>query len=271
MSDVSRSTIYRSEGVQFLKRTTTVHVEGRSQRLHMFMIWTSGMNYTQEQLDECNGAFNCYNCNRPIKKEIVFYPLYKTKTGVPVFHPTPHCTQGCAYRTVLNLPNNYDLLGVWTLIYGAEVKPVPDRLLLFLPGGMSMEQYHTVAEQGAMYGVERAHVRSFLAPVYVSAVLMDPNKHALYQEVAQEIESLHLESETPLQQPATNGTATAVQDQQHRTVVNLLVRKPGDSKLASVFSMDPASSRGLPVNAEYDGRSLSTSLSTPLSTSPFSS
>ena len=130
-------------------------------------------------------------------------------------------------------------MSTWILVYGSDVRPVPDRMLLYLPGGMKLEQYHAQADVGVVYEIEKSDcVRSFIAPVYVSASLLDPEHHVLLQESSAEIEGMHLESETPLQVYAGNYDHPA-----NVHIVNVPVRNSASSKIANVFAVDTASSR----------------------------
>jgi hypothetical protein len=103
---------------------------------------------------------------------------------------------------------------------------------------MTLDQYHAQVDECTIYEIEKSDaVRSFLAPVYVSAVLLDKH-HLLLSESAAEIENMHLKSETPLHVPDANSN-------QHADVriVNVPVRNPLSSSLAKVFSVDSASAR----------------------------
>ncbi len=151
-----------------------IKLEDETKRPSVFFFVPLHVPFTQEEISDCQGKWPCFTCNRPIPKCIFFYPESVDAQGV--FHverslgsyPAPHCRPGCAFRTVLDKPNNTNLITYFALMYGPDVYPAPPRILLYIPGGLTIEQYHKQMDDHVVIQEESKTVRSFLCPVYLS-------------------------------------------------------------------------------------------------------
>lgn len=128
--------------------------------------------YTQEMLRQCRGILKCYNCNQSIEGRVFLFPVeYKTTEKLFVCSPIPHDTPSCALRTLYDLPNNFDMLSAFFMLYGNNVHPAPPRLLLYVPHGLSLEQYHEQAHHGNVIQHDCSQIRSMVAPSVFTSVL----------------------------------------------------------------------------------------------------
>lgn len=152
---------------QFNKRF--VHPTQRDQ--HYYLLFNSP--YTEQLIEACNGALNCYNCARSIRTRVWFYPeMYNVQTMEATCNPRPHCRTECALRTVHDIANNGDLKCYFTLFYGHNVHCAPPRTLLYIPGGMTNEQYHESIDAKVSIEILPPNIKSFIAPVYVSSTCL---------------------------------------------------------------------------------------------------
>ncbi len=141
--------------------------------VHFFLEWRCEGLYTQEEINECKGRKNCYNCNCPIQGPLFFYPVMLSKLEVFACDPSPHCSKACARRSVIDLPMHDNLSMLFAIMYG-DVLPAPPRKLLYL--GVSLKEYHQMVKDDVVMQLESESVRSFIAPVYVSASFMKDYK-----------------------------------------------------------------------------------------------
>lgn len=140
---------------------------------HVIILFTPGTHYTNEIISNCGGKYRCYNCQRWITEQIFFYPTeYQLEEDTFLCSAIPHCAKHCALRTVHDVPNNFDLLSVFFLLYGSGVICAPPRYLLYVPGGLSIEEYHQFVQQGQVLNSESRLIRSFIAPMYISSTLL---------------------------------------------------------------------------------------------------
>lgn len=180
MTEVPRSTIYTSETV--VKRFT---VDGAGSAATHFFLVLSADRYTEDLVQDCQGRVHCYNCNRPIPKRIYFYPTRVYETGVYECNQLPHCRMECMKRTVVDIPNNYDLMTHLFNMYG-DVNTAPSRALLYL--GVSLEEYHHMIDRQMTMQVEPPRVQSFVGPVFLSAAVL--NNHQLVESSLQALEHI---------------------------------------------------------------------------------
>lgn len=146
---------------------------------HFFLILQAGHNYTREEIERCEGKRKCFNCHGPIMDRIYFYPMQQNKLQQFYVNPLPHCRAECAKASVVKIPNNHLFLHLFTLMYGDEVDAAPPRELLYVPGGVTLEEYHQMVDDGLVVCLEQANPnrvfeplkRTFLAPMFVSVSL----------------------------------------------------------------------------------------------------
>lgn len=158
---------------------------------HFYIVLTVGKHYTPEEIENCNGKYLCYNCGRPIPKRIYFYPTKQNHIDVMMMIPIPHCRRECVYRTVQDMPNNDHVLPLFFLFYGPDVICAPPRFLLFVPGGLTIEEYHQIIDNQIVISEEKNGFKMFLAPVYLSCTLF--KDHQLVEEAVSLIDELNQE------------------------------------------------------------------------------
>lgn len=146
----------------------TVNINNKT--IHAFLEWQ--ISYSPEEIEDCKGKYNCYNCQIPVNR-IYFYPTLYNKHEQFGCCAWPHCSPSCTLRTVLDLPNHENLITYHFLMYGI-VQPSPPRFMLYVPGGVSLPQYHELTANNVVIQQDSKHVRSFLCPSYVSSSYM-PN------------------------------------------------------------------------------------------------
>jgi hypothetical protein len=231
-ADFPRSRIYVStRKPQESKKYTFQTKEGS---FHFFLALNSGANYSQEIISNCKGSLSCFNCSKPIEKQIYFYPTEYTKIGEFLCSPIPHCRPGCCLRSVQDHQNNYDLLSNFYLMYGSNVVCAPPRFLLYVPGGLTHEKYHHTLDDNLVVQEETSIVRSYLAPVYVSCTFL--KGHQLVKDVISLIEELSIESKTSV------GPSRS-RDNSKLNVVELPTKDLFKTKLSETFTIDPSSYR----------------------------
>jgi hypothetical protein len=201
---------------------------------HFFLVFTPGENYTQEGIENCEGTKNCYNCNILIKEKIFFYPIAYTKVGVPVCSPIPHCRPECVLQTIDCVPNNHDLKTNFYMMYGPNYTSAPPRFLLYVPGGLTLEEYHNTIDDNLTIVEEEKGVRSFLAPMYISCTFL--KNHQLVKDVISLVEEFSLESKTSI-------GPSRMRDNSDMEVVDLEPKNLFDTKLSKMFDIDPSSYR----------------------------
>lgn len=201
---------------------------------HFLLLLNAGAHYTQELIDHCGGAYRCYNCCNAIQNKIYFYPTDYTKLGEFMVSPIPHCRAACALRTVIDLPNNFDILSNFHLLYGLNVTCAPPRHLLFIPGGSSSEEYHSMIDDSLVVESDQKMVRSFLAPLFFSCTFL--KDHQLVKDVVALIEEFSIENKTSVGLGRTR-------DNSQMTVIELPTRDLFNSRLTTTFAVDPSSYR----------------------------
>ena len=144
-----------------------------------FLVLDTNSTLTQDVVTSCKGRLCCFNCVQPIEGQVYMYPVEcDSETGYLVCNPLPHCRPGCALRSVYGSRNVHTLLSLFVLMYGDDVRCSPPRELLFMPGGMSLEEYHGQPPH-SVWQVEDGNItRALLAPVYLSHAVMRDYKLA---------------------------------------------------------------------------------------------
>jgi hypothetical protein len=224
------SKIYVSSGSE-IKRSFVIAAEPPDAVIHYFLIHDAGANYTEEMVKNCQGNLSCFNCNSPIKTQIYFYPQEYTQLGDFICSPLPHCCKPCMLRTITDIPNNSNLLSNFFLMYGPNVKCASPRECLYLPGGLSLEQYHDMNE--VTIEPDSREVRSFLAPKYYSITMF--KNHQLVDDSKKVIDFLTTETKSSI------GPQRA-REQNDMTVV-VMPTSNNLSTIPLVFNLNPVSNR----------------------------
>ena len=246
--DIPRSRIYVSNTKQELKTNPmSEHDENDNTLLqhryrfqsdiaaiHFHVILMTGKLYTQEQIDCCQGAFHCFNCTRPIEGKMIFYPTQLTIINEFEVNPIPHCRPACAYRSVQDLPTNKNkLLNLFFLMYGPHIVCAPPRFLLFIPGGLTLEEYHQRIDEKYLITVSRQeNIRSFFGVMVVSCTLF--KNHQLVKDVVAFNDELNMERKS------TIGPSRS-RDNSNLDIVELSSKPLDQTKISQVFAMDPNS------------------------------
>jgi hypothetical protein len=199
--------------------------------IHFFLIHDAGANYTEDIVKNCQNRFKCFNCNQFIEKQIYFYPQEYTQLGDFICSPIPHCGKPCTLRTVSDIPNNSNLLSNFFLMYGPNVYCAPPRECLYLPGGLSLEQYHNMGK--TQIECDSLEVRSYLAPKYYSITMFE--NHQLVDESKKVIELLTVETKSSIGPQRSR-------EQNDMTVV-VMPSSNNLSNISSIFALDPMSNR----------------------------
>ena len=143
--------------------------------------------YKADELVECRGRYRCFNCSRPIQGAVFLYPTRQDNHENFTCSAIPHCRAACALRTVHDLQNHADLITLFHLMYGVDVTPAPPRLLLYVPGGITLAQYHDFADKQLVINQECNNVRSFLAPSCLSSSFLSCAFMQQYQLPAESV------------------------------------------------------------------------------------
>lgn len=200
---------------------------------HFLLILQCGNLYTQEDLTEARGRYSCYNCGRAIQGAIYLVPeRFNPQTNEPTCRPVPHCRTSCVYRTVQDLPNNGDLLTCLFLMYGHDIVCAPPRFMLFIPGGLTLEQYHAAIDQKLTYEVTEPVIHAFIAPIIVSCTVQ--HDHQLLPAVVQYIDEVKASKKASIGPLKKSGTPEQV-------IVPLPPKILSQTLLSQVFPPDPAS------------------------------
>lgn len=237
--DFPRSDIYISSKQGDEKKLYTFRTKEGS--FHFFLVFNPGTHFTQEEVKDCKGDRLCFNCSQPIVGPIYFYPTEYTKLEEIICSPIPHCRPACALRSVTDIKNNFDLLSNFFLMYGPDISCAPPRMLLYVPGGLTIAQYHSMINDGLIVHEECQIVRSFLAPVYMSCTFLQG--HQLVTDVVSLIEEMRIESKTSV------GPSRS-RDNSKLNVMELPTKDLFNTVLADTFSVDPSSSRR-PTTSKY--------------------
>lgn len=191
---------------------------------HYYLVLSSEL-YTADLIQHCNGRLNCYNCGRPIPDRIYFYPTRVNTVGAYECSQLPHCRKECMKRTVLDTPNNSDLLMYLHNMYG-DMESAPHRSLLYIPGGWTLAQYHDSIDQKMVVEVEPPRVQSFLGPVFLSAAIT--HNHQMVESSLQALDRLANQNTVDI---------TELASQQPANVITLQKKSLFDGPL-SIFAMD---------------------------------
>lgn len=173
MEKVPVSHVYSNESKQQPSSSSSLlkfNQDGMKETIYFFLVFY--VQFTQEEIDCCNGKRKCYNCNNLILHRIFFAPESHINNTFGCF-PFPHCRKACARRTIEDLPNHCNYITYFTLMHGV-VLPAPPRCLLYL--GVEIDVYHKMIDDNILVQQETSsHVRSVLCPVYISTSFMLPN------------------------------------------------------------------------------------------------
>ena len=124
----------------------------------------------------------CHNCNKLIEdKTPILFPEKFTKSGQSVSSKLPHCRVECALRTVNNIPHNAVLKVAFFRKFGKEARAAPHRMLLYIPGHISLDTYHTVIDDNLVVEIETPNIRAFLALTFISKTFL--SGHTLAPDV----------------------------------------------------------------------------------------
>ena len=133
--------------------------------------------YDADTIMNCKGNHSCYNCSCPIHGRIYFIPVSFDKFGQPTFSPLSHCGKSCVLRTCVDMSMKYEnYLSFFYRFYGHNVKCAPPRGLLYIPNGMTKEQYVDTLDEDTVYEFEEPNILPFFAPVVVSHTLLNKNQ-----------------------------------------------------------------------------------------------
>ncbi len=155
---------------------------------HFYVVLTAYTHYSPEDIECCNSKYKCYNCTQPIFKRIYFYPEKRDNNGTFYMNCLPHCCRECTLRTVMDINNNHHLISLFYFIYGKDVLAAPSRALLFIPGGLSIEEYHKRIKESTVVQIEKPNFRQCFSPMYVSSTLY--KDHKLVENVVDFIDEL---------------------------------------------------------------------------------
>lgn len=198
---------------------------------HYYLLFNAP--YTDDLVACCEGRLKCYNCARAIPKRVWFYPeLYNAQTVEATCNPRPHCRPECALRTVHDIANNGDLKCYFTLFYGHSVKCAPPRTLLYIPGGMTIEEYHASIDSQQSIEIMPPNVKSFIAPIYVSST------STAEKQLVPDIVSLIDEMKHSRQHVIG---PSRQRDNSELDVHEVPAQKLVQTSIASMFNVDPAS------------------------------
>lgn len=229
---VPRSSIYVSEkGVEPVKEK--YKFESNVSSFHFFLIMTSGQGYTQEDIKAANGKYSCFNCCKKIMGQIYFYPeKFDPQTNEAACNPTPHCGLPCLYRTVQDISNNTDLLTNLFLMYGQDFVCAPPRFLLFVPGGLTVEEYAQVSQDSLVIQNHESHIRGIFAPVYLSCTLF--KDHQLVPDTVAMIDTMEIPDKKTIGPSRTRNNADL-------KVLELQTKKLMNTNLSQIFEFETAS------------------------------
>lgn len=205
---------------------------------HCFLIFRAGEHYTLEDIEQANGKYQCHNCRRPIHGRVYFYPVGQhPQTSEFELNPIPHCRPSCALRTIHDMHDGTaktTLLCLFTLCYGV-VPCAPERFLLTIPGGTSIDEYHRLIDEGVFVMEEPPGRQSLFAPVYLTMTVLNKDHQLIDSAVklSDELQAHHV----------TNIGPTRLRDNSNLNVVELPPKLLTQSRIADVFPMEPASFR----------------------------
>jgi len=231
--DIPRSPIYVS-GKSDTVVLPTYKFKNAQREFDFFLILTAGVHYTQEDILEAKGKYKCYNCSRPIMKEIYFMVEHVAhQTQKPILNVIPHCRDSCLYRTIQDIPNNSELLTNFFLVFGHDIICAPERFLLYIPGGLDIDQYHHCIDEKLVIQKQSVMIRGVFSPVYISSYMFTAHQ-------------LHPETVAFLDELQADGTKSSMAPTQHAenggsTVTPLPPKKLTQTRLATTFPFDEAS------------------------------
>ena len=138
--------------------------------------------FSDDMIHNCQGKCQCYNCNRPIQGRICFRPLSLNAMEQIMVSPIPHCSPSCVMRSIKD--GSYDAqdhMMLFYILYGKDVVCAPPRALLYLPGGLTLDQYHSHT-----FTAEELHQNVSLSPKYTIEVQSLQEKSMLFEKVHSE-------------------------------------------------------------------------------------
>jgi len=200
---------------------------------HFYLILQCGLLYTEEEVTNCQGKYHCHNCTRPIPRRIYFYPEeFDPRTNEPICNPIPHCRTACVYRTVQDLTNNGDLLTNFFLMFGHDVIIAPERFLLSIPGGLSLDEYHKVIDDKLIIQREEPHIRSCHAAIFISCTLF--KNHQLVPDTVAFIDEMQVERKNAM-------GPSRIRDNSDLKVMEMPPKRLQTTKLSDMFTVEPSS------------------------------
>jgi len=161
-------------------------LDGAQGITHFYLVLSSEL-YTKDLIENCNGRLACFNCTRPIAERVYFFPTRFDEQATFECSQIPHCRSQCMMRTVLTLPNNFDLLTNLFNMYG-DTTAAPPRELLYIPGGVTLDRYHQLIEEGVVMELEPPNVQSFIGPIFMSSAVL--RNHQMVESSHQALERL---------------------------------------------------------------------------------
>jgi len=234
---IPRSSIYVSSSAE----KKELEIEGKKKykfesnvtSFHFYLILRAGVHYTEEDVLQCQGKYKCCNCTRPIMGQIYFYATeFDCQTNEPTCNPIPFCRPECVYRFLQDLPNNADLLTNFFLLYGHNIICAPERFLLFVPGGLTNEEYHKVIDDQLVLQSHPSYIRGCFGPVFISCTLF--KDHQLVPDTIAFLDEMQIQTKNTIG-PSRN------RDNSDLKVIELPPKKLVDSKLGEIFSFEPSS------------------------------
>jgi len=200
---------------------------------------TLNPNYTNDEVNNCNGRFSCTHCDRPIPTQIYFIPKKCLVTGEFVYDPAPYCRVECCFRGMLDIPNNYDLKSVFMMRYGKTIRAAPPRRTLKVKGGFTLDQFHDFIDSFQVMEEEPKHIRSFICPMYLSTSIMDGFQPIT--EVLRLMDELHIEKKTVMGPSKTR-------DNEALNIVTIDPKQIDKTPVAQSYSLERSSfETGRPV------------------------
>ena len=227
---IPRSKIYKSVDKVKKKHTTFTRTCDIGS-FHFILYFTSGDNYTTEEIECCNGKRRCTNCGRKIMKQIWFYPEKETIDRGIIASPYPYCRPECALQGLKDLRNN-DMESLFVLVYG-PVLPAGDRRVLTLPGGPTIEEYHERIDKKVIVNIIRPTIHDHFADVYVSSTMMRGRQLR--------DETIHFIDDKSAEKKVSMGQIRHRENNADMDIVELEEPDLYNTKLSKMFSIDKSS------------------------------
>jgi hypothetical protein len=190
-SDIPRPNIFVTDEKPPMEKKVSDHSDMYS-KFHFMHLYTF---YTKEEINNPDGTYKCYNCQRdigPSSQRIWFYPI-SIRGQDTLWNPTPHCRPGCSYRTVMDLSgDNTDIINTFSITYGVGVVCAPPRMFLFVKGGLTLEEYHKKMNDGIIMNCEPWFVRPFVfSPTFIGSQVIRDGKDT--EKIFKEMERMRQE------------------------------------------------------------------------------